>query len=118
RNSPDPGRGRRARSATASRPLGPTRGARRAYLERALEALTRVAPLLGVSSLYRTDPVGYRRQRAFYNAVAAIRWKGSAAALLRATQAIEKRLGRTPSFRNGPREIDIDILDLNGRRRR
>ena len=70
-----------------------------------------------MSSIYRTDPVGYRRQRPFYNAVAAIRWKGSPARLLRATQAIERALGRTRSFRNGPREIDIDILDVNGLRR-
>jgi 2-amino-4-hydroxy-6-hydroxymethyldihydropteridine diphosphokinase len=27
-------------------------------------------------------------------------------------------VGRTRSFRNGPREIDVDILDLSGRRRR
>jgi 2-amino-4-hydroxy-6-hydroxymethyldihydropteridine diphosphokinase len=49
--------------------------------------------------------------------VAAIRWRGSAASLLSATQAIEQALGRTESFRNGPREIDIDILDVNGARR-
>jgi 2-amino-4-hydroxy-6-hydroxymethyldihydropteridine diphosphokinase len=62
--------------------------------------------------------VGYLRQRPFYNAVAAIRWRGSAAGLLRATQAIEREVGRTRSFRNGPREIDIDILDVGGRRRK
>jgi 2-amino-4-hydroxy-6-hydroxymethyldihydropteridine diphosphokinase len=50
--------------------------------------------------------------------VAAIRWTGTAGRLLRTTQAIERRVGRTKSFRNGPREIDIDILDLAGRRRR
>ncbi len=49
--------------------------------------------------------------------MAAIRWSGSAVRLLRATQAIEQALGRTPTFRNGPREIDIDILDVNGSRR-
>ena len=34
--------------------------------------------------------------------------------LLARTQAIEKRLGRAPSFRNGPRIIDIDLLDVRG----
>lgn len=109
---------RRARAAIAYLALGSNRGDRRAHLERALEELSRRAPVLGVSSLYRTEPVGYPDQRLFWNAVVAIRWRGSAAALLRATQSIEKAVGRTPSFRNGPREIDIDILDLDGRRRR
>ena len=27
---------------------------------------------------------------------------------------IERRLGRVPTFRNGPRVIDIDVLDLGG----
>ncbi|HEY1250518.1 MAG TPA: 2-amino-4-hydroxy-6-hydroxymethyldihydropteridine diphosphokinase [Thermoanaerobaculia bacterium] len=118
RKSTDPRRGPRGRPAIAYLALGSNRGDRRAYLEAALEALTRIAPVLGVSSLYRTDPVGYLRQRPFYNAVAAIRWRGSAAGLLRATQAIEREVGRTRSFRNGPREIDIDILDVGGRRRK
>jgi 2-amino-4-hydroxy-6-hydroxymethyldihydropteridine diphosphokinase len=61
--------------------------------------------------------VGFRAQPAFWNAVAAILWAGTPGELLRATQAVERAVGRTPSFRNGPREIDIDILDLGGRRR-
>ncbi|HEY2797122.1 MAG TPA: 2-amino-4-hydroxy-6-hydroxymethyldihydropteridine diphosphokinase [Thermoanaerobaculia bacterium] len=127
KKSTKPGRGareKRDKRDEESRPgiaylaLGSNRGDRRDYLERAVDALSRLAPLLGASSIYRTDPVGYRRQRPFYNAVVAIRWKGSAVRLLRATQAIERELGRTGSFANGPREIDIDILDVNGTRRR
>ena len=49
--------------------------------------------------------------------MAAIRWRDSAASLLSATQRIERELGRTKSFCNGPREIDLDILDVNGARR-
>lgn len=98
--------------------LGSNRGDRRAHLERALREISGIAPLMGVSSLYRTDPVGFEAQPAFWNAVVAIRWSRSSESLLRALQAIEAAVGRTPSFRNGPREIDIDILDLGGRRRR
>lgn len=29
-------------------------------------------------------------------------------------KSIEKRIGRTPTFANGPREIDVDILDFGG----
>jgi 7,8-dihydro-6-hydroxymethylpterin-pyrophosphokinase len=62
--------------------------------------------------------VGFEAQPAFWNAVIAVRWNHSAEGLLRALQSIETAVGRTPSFRNGPREIDIDILDLGGRSRR
>jgi len=68
--------------------------------------------VLGVSSFYRTDPVGFAAQPHFWNLVAKVRWTGSAAALLRLTQGIERAVGRTATFRNGPREIDVDILDL------
>jgi 2-amino-4-hydroxy-6-hydroxymethyldihydropteridine diphosphokinase len=46
-----------------------------------------------------------------------IEWRGTPVALLRAVRRVERRVGRTSSFRNGPREIDVDILDLGGRRR-
>ena len=44
----------------------------------------------------------------------AIRWTGSPGSLLAAVKDIERRGGRVPTFRNGPREIDVDILDLRG----
>jgi 2-amino-4-hydroxy-6-hydroxymethyldihydropteridine diphosphokinase len=67
-----------------------------------------------VSSFYRTEPVGYAEQPFFYNAVARISWTGSARSLLSLAKRIERRLGRVPTFRNGPRLIDIDVLDLEG----
>jgi 2-amino-4-hydroxy-6-hydroxymethyldihydropteridine diphosphokinase len=67
-----------------------------------------------VSSFYTTEPVGYRAQRRFWNAVAEIRWHGSPRALLRAIKEIERRRGRIPTFPGGPRRIDLDILDLGG----
>ncbi len=77
-------------------------------------------PVDSVSSFYSSDPVGYTRQRRFWNAVAEIRWVGSPEALLRAVQAVERHGGRRRTFAGGPREIDVDILDLGGvvRRRR
>ncbi len=70
-----------------------------------------------MSSHYRTEPVGFADQPAFWNVVAAIVWNGSPERLLRETRTIERTVGRTPSFRNGPREIDVDILDIEGIRR-
>ena len=70
-----------------------------------------------MSSFYRTEPVGFPDQPDFWNAVVEIEWRGTPAGLLRAVRRIERRVGRTRSFRNGPREIDVDILDLGGRLR-
>lgn len=98
--------------------FGSNIGGPRTRIARALDAVARLGHVRAVSSLYRTEPVGFAAQPDFYNAVAALEWAGSARALLRATQAIEKRVGRTPGPRNGPREIDVDILDLGGLTRR
>jgi 2-amino-4-hydroxy-6-hydroxymethyldihydropteridine diphosphokinase len=97
--------------------LGSNVGNRRAHIERALDEISRTAPILATSSFYRTEPVGFSDQPAFWNVVAAISWPGVPEALLALTRRIEKIVGRTPSFRNGPREIDVDVLDLEGVRR-
>jgi 2-amino-4-hydroxy-6-hydroxymethyldihydropteridine diphosphokinase len=44
--------------------------------------------------------------------VVAVSWRGTAAGLLTFSRDIERRVGRTKSVPNGPREIDLDILDL------
>ena len=97
--------------------LGSNLGHRRARLERALSEISRAAPVLATSSFYRTEPVGFASQPAFWNVVVAIGWSGTPESLLALTRRVERAVGRTPSFRNGPREIDVDILDLEGVRR-
>lgn len=68
-----------------------------------------------MSSFHRTEPVGFSDQPDFWNAAVEIAWPGSPAGLLRAVRQVERRVGRTRTFVNGPREIDVDILDLGGR---
>jgi 2-amino-4-hydroxy-6-hydroxymethyldihydropteridine diphosphokinase len=92
--------------------LGSNVGDRRAHLTRALAEIGRFSPLRRVSAFYSSDPVGHTEQRRFWNAVAEIPWAGSAEALLRAVKEVERRGGRVPTFAGGPREIDVDILDL------
>ena len=74
--------------------------------------------MLATSSFYRTEPVGYADQPAFWNVVAAIGWPGTPEKLLAIAKRVENTVGRTPTFRNGPREIDVDLLDVGGSRRR
>ena len=83
-------------------------------MTRALAEISRRAPVAAVSSFYSTGPVGHANQRRFWNAVVAIRWTGSPGSLLATVKEVERRGGRVPTFRNGPREIDVDILDLRG----
>ena len=66
--------------------------------------------VLQVSSLFRTDPVGYLDQDWFLNVVAHIETRLGPRELLNKLIAIERKLGRVRTVRNGPRIIDLDIL--------
>lgn len=65
------------------------------------------------SSLYRTAPVGYTDQPDFINAVAVAETDYTPKELLAALQNIEQQFGRTRSFRNAPRTLDLDIIDFS-----
>lgn len=94
--------------------LGSNVGNRRAHLLGALREIGTFARVKRVSSFYRTEPVGFRDQPHFWNAAVEIAWPGTPGALLLVVREVERRVGRTPTFANGPREIDVDILDLGG----
>jgi 2-amino-4-hydroxy-6-hydroxymethyldihydropteridine diphosphokinase len=68
--------------------------------------------LLQASSLYRSAPVGYADQPEFVNAVAELDTGLDALQLLAELQAIEARHGRSRSFPNAPRTLDLDLLLL------
>jgi 2-amino-4-hydroxy-6-hydroxymethyldihydropteridine diphosphokinase len=73
-------------------------------------AMLRDTRLMGVSSLYRSAPVGYLDQPEFVNAVAAIETALVPRALLDALLAIERSYGRVRQFPNAPRTLDLDIV--------
>jgi 2-amino-4-hydroxy-6-hydroxymethyldihydropteridine diphosphokinase len=98
---------------TAYIALGSNLGDRRAYLERAAEAMrgTPGVTVERLSSLYETAPVGGPPgQGPYLNAVAELRSDLPAEALLRALLDVEQRLGRVRQERDGPRTIDLDLL--------
>lgn len=91
--------------------LGSNMGDREALLQAALADLN--APdlrLRRVSSLYETEPIGFREQGWFLNLVAEFETELFPKQLLHRMQRIEMRLGRRRTIENGPRTIDIDIL--------
>jgi len=99
--------------------LGSNLGNRLAKLREARDLLINLMPP-GTnylqSSIYQAEPVGCPPNSPdFYNAVIEIDFIGAPQDLLKATQAIEWRLGRIPSSeRNSPRAIDLDILYFDG----
>jgi 2-amino-4-hydroxy-6-hydroxymethyldihydropteridine diphosphokinase len=90
--------------------VGSNIGDKKANCRKAIELLADTGRIIRVSSLYHTEPVGYKEQEDFINAVVSIETDLSAGELLDACFAIEGRLGRKRALRWGPRTIDLDIL--------
>jgi 2-amino-4-hydroxy-6-hydroxymethyldihydropteridine diphosphokinase len=97
--------------ATAYLGLGSNLGKREENLRQALTLLSLRVNLEEVSSIYETEPVGYKEQPLFLNMVCQITTTLPPEELFHLTKDIETRMGRVPSNqRNLPRLIDIDIL--------
>lgn len=91
--------------------LGSNLGDRAANLARArLLLAARGAGVTRASTVIETEPFGVEDQPRFLNQVLEVEWTLTARELLAAVQAVEGEVGRTPTFRWGPREIDVDIL--------
>jgi GTP cyclohydrolase-4 len=96
--------------ATAYLGLGSNLGDREENLMQALGLLSQSVSLEELSSVYETEPAGYKEQALFLNAVCRVATDLSPRELLHLAKTIESEMGRIPSFRNSPRPIDIDIL--------
>lgn len=93
----------------------PQLGAPKATLEAALRDLERQgAHLERLSPWYRSSPVPASDQPWYVNAAAQLSTPLSADALLARLHAVEEAFGRVRSVINGPRLIDLDLLDFNG----
>jgi 2-amino-4-hydroxy-6-hydroxymethyldihydropteridine diphosphokinase len=91
--------------------LGANVGDRERNLAEARRLLAeRGARPLRESSVRETEPFGVTDQPRFLNQVIEVDWPGGPRELLAAAQAVEAAVGRTPTYRWGPREIDVDIL--------
>lgn len=66
--------------------------------------------VLAVSSLYRTEPIGYTEQQWFVNGVVLGETVLSPPDLLAALLAVERLFGRVRTFRWGPRPLDLDVI--------
>jgi 2-amino-4-hydroxy-6-hydroxymethyldihydropteridine diphosphokinase len=96
--------------------LGANQGDPIGQIRRAVDLLGASLSELTVSSLYRSAPVGYREQADFLNLVCRGRTTLSPPTLLAEVQRIEQLFGRTRTFPNAPRTLDIDILAYGDQR--
>lgn len=79
----------------------------------ALTALGEVGRVTGVSRIHATPALG-PAGRSFANAAALVDSDLSPLALLRALKQLERRFGRRPGRRWGPRVLDLDIILWSG----
>lgn len=97
--------------------LGANLGDRGLTLYSAIDRLGRLGAVTARSSFYETEPVGFRDQPPFLNAVVAVETDLEPLDLLRGMLAIERELGRDRrnSALNGPRTLDLDLLLMGDR---
>jgi 2-amino-4-hydroxy-6-hydroxymethyldihydropteridine diphosphokinase len=97
--------------------LGSNVGDRAAHIEAAIAMISShpAMELVRRTALDETAPWGDVDQRSFLNAVVEVRTTLEPMELLAALKRMEGELGRSPTRRWGPREIDLDILLLGGR---
>ena len=99
--------------------LGSNLGRREENLARALAALSAMpgTSLEKASSVIETEPVDVPEEFAglkFLNQAAVFWTSLSAEEFSRRMHAIEDDMGRVRTVRNGPRTIDIDLIDFGG----
>jgi 2-amino-4-hydroxy-6-hydroxymethyldihydropteridine diphosphokinase len=90
--------------------LGSNVGDRLSNLKEAIASLSPQMDVKAKSHVYETPPWGYENQSPFYNQVIKVKTYLEPERLLRHLKRLEVALGRKPSFQNGPRSIDIDML--------
>lgn len=91
--------------------IGGNKGDRAAFLQKAMEALSQQASLIGYSQIYETEVWGgVATAGNFLNQILLLHTQMDAMGFLEVIQRIEERLGRTREQHWGDRTIDIDIL--------
>ena len=95
--------------------IGSNLGNREKNIEKGLELLGENSNIKieSISSIYDTEPVGYKGQDDFLNAVAKISTTLEVGELLKSLQTIEKLINIQPKIKWRPRGLDLDILFYN-----
>lgn len=89
--------------------LGSNVGNKKKHITDAIAALSSDVKNIYPAKLYKTEPMYYQKQDLFVNTVIKGQTDLTPESLLTFVKSLETSLGRKKMFRNGPREIDIDI---------
>ncbi|MFA8341828.1 MAG: 2-amino-4-hydroxy-6-hydroxymethyldihydropteridine diphosphokinase [Rhodothermaceae bacterium] len=92
--------------------FGSNKGDKISHISKAIELISEneKTEVKQISSLYETLPYGDVPQDNFLNGVLLLTTDYNLNELFVFLKSVEKKVGRTPSERWGPREIDLDIL--------
>ncbi len=90
--------------------LGSNVGDRAANLQRAIEGISRLGMIKAVSRILETWPILIRAQGKFLNQGVLFETGIAPPELLAELIGLETEIGRKKRIKNGPREIDIDIV--------
>jgi len=92
--------------------FGSNKGDKVSYIKRAIKFISenKFTQINKISSIYETLPFGDVQQDNFLNGVLLLTTNYNLNELFVFLKSVEKKVGRTPSKRWGPREIDLDIL--------
>jgi len=90
--------------------LGSNLGDRAHNLRSAIDLLAPEVTVQNISSVYETKPQYVREQPLFLNAALQATTSLAPHDLLSFLKSTEEKVGRIPSFPNGPRTVDLDIL--------
>ena len=95
--------------------IGTNIGNREENIANAITALGTIGKVLSVSDIYTSEPWGFESENGFFNIALTMESTLSPLDLLRATQQIERDLGRTAKTTTAyaDRVIDIDIIAYN-----
>jgi 2-amino-4-hydroxy-6-hydroxymethyldihydropteridine diphosphokinase len=83
---------------------------RKQHIETAIALLCKKVQDITVAPLYETKPRYFEDQQNFLNTVLRGFTDLEPRELLQFTKTVQHEVGRVERFRNGPREIDIDLL--------
>lgn len=94
--------------------IGSNLGDKASYLKNASSYIQQqCGQIVKQSSFYETEPWGFTEQPSFLNQALCIKTELSPAQLMHTLLQIESEMGRTRTLKMGPRNIDLDILQID-----
>ena len=76
----------------------------------AIKELRKIGFISKIADIYISKPFGYKYQNNFYNTAVLLKTRKAPLELINKIHQIENKLKKNKKIKNGPRNIDIDII--------